>query len=300
MLRLLFVLVITLVGLSASALPRAAADGSLPAVWPALLNCPDVNANGYVGIADVGFVVSKFGTNVVKADDGKFVPGPDYMLLYDVDGGGSVEITDIGTVVARFGDSCPLIETQVAEATLAMAGLPPFDSNPDFRNWDETQAAGFATQTQYVPAMGIHVSDGTYTSTFDNTDPIGMVYKQTGGTPDVLIGAWFVVPVPEVCFVFGIDPTTCSSEEPVGFDGEEDNTDLNPGQRGWHTHTNLCFILGPSGPSVIEQGPGGSHEQCKAVGGVLNFPTYGYMIHLYNFIPNPDGRFLMWNFENIP
>ena len=25
------------------------------------------------------------------------------------------------------------------------------------------------------------------------------------------------------------------------------------------------------------------------------FGTYGYMVHLYNFIPNPNGRFMMWN-----
>ena len=295
---LLFVLVFALVGLAASAAPRPlTADGSLPANWPALLNCPDVNADTGVSAADISFVVSKFGTHVVKASDGKFVPGADYLLLYDVDGGGNVGVSDIATVVARFGDICPLIETQVAEATLAMAGLSPFDSRPDLRNWGEAQAAGFGTQTQYVPAMGIHVSDSTYTATFDHTDPIGMVYKQTGSTPDVLIGAWYVVPVQDVCDIF-LGGQTCSNEEPAGFDGEEDNTDLNPAQRGWHTHTNLCFI--PSGPSVIEQGPGGSHQQCKDAGGILNFPTYGYMIHLYNFIPNPDGRFMMWNFENIP
>ena len=305
---LLFVLIVTLVALSASALPRPAEANSPD--WPALLNCSDVNADGNVSIADIGHIVSKFGTHVVKDTDGKFVPGPDYMLLYDLNGGGNVGVSDIAKAVQDFGATCPLLETQVAAATLAMAGLPPFDSNPDLRNWSEAEPAGWQQTTQYVPAMGIHVQKLEFlTKDFNHLTPVGTVYKSAGGAPDDLIGAWFVVPIPEVCTeftvdpnsgVFGVDPATCDANEPAGFDGPEDNA---PG--GWHDHTGLCTgSVGTTNAQVTETFSQSSEMQANCLGGVFFpcgasgcywFDTYGFMIHLYNFIPNPAGRFQMWN-----
>lgn len=328
--RLLFLVAALVIGLSVTtvAAPPVAAGPAGPANWPALLNCADVDANGSVSIGDVMLVVSKFGTHAVQDDDGKFVPGPGYMLLYDLDGGGAVSIGDISTVVVHFGRSCPLIETQVAAATLAMAGLPPFDSNPDLRNWSEAEADGWEQTTEYVPAMGIHVQSlQGLTQDFNHLTPVGLVYTATApnpfapGVPDVpddLIGAYFVVPIPEVCAefandpnsgIFGIDPQDCSSTIPEGFDGVLDNNPAQGGPGGpfatWHDHTGLCTgNIGTNDARVAETGSQSEASEDACLDGTLFpcgasgcfwFDTYGFMMHLYNFIPNPNGRFQMWN-----
>ncbi len=311
----LLALFFAVLGLSvfAAALPRQAAALPSQADWPALLNCSDVNADGYVTISDVGQVIRKFGTNVVQDtnNDGNWVPDGDYMLLYDVDGGGNVGVSDIATAVADFGSVCDPVETQVAAATLAVAGLPYANhpaTGPDLRNWSTAQPAGWEQTTQYVPSMGIHVQKPAFfITTFDETQPVGLIYKSDGGTPDELIGLWYVVPIPEVCTTLsadpaytglsGVNPATCGTAEPEGFAGAEDNTDLNQVQRGWHDHPWLC--IWNAGTSSAFTNENVSELQCTGTGGVW-FSTYGYMVHLYNFIPNVDGRFMMWNFQNIP
>ncbi len=316
LLALFLVLVFALVGL-ASAAPRPVTAGEppLPDNWPALLNCSDVNADGYVTISDVGQVIRKFGENVVQDTDGKWVPDGDYMLLYDLDGGGNITTSDIATAVDDFGSVCDPVETQVAAATLAVAGLPYANhapTGPDLRNWSSAQLDGWEQTTQYVFSMGIHVQKPAFfITTFDETQPVGLIYKSDGGTPDELIGLWYVVPIPEVCTTLsaypaytglsGVDPGTCDTDEPEGFAGPEDNTDFNPVQRGWHDHPNLC--IWNAGTSSAFTNEDVAEESCTGSGG-LWFGTYGYMTHLYNFIPNfiPDfdARFMMWNFENLP
>ena len=143
---------------SAGPHPAAAGGGLTASNWPPLLNCSDVNADGSVSMIDIGQVVVHFGTEaVLDPDDGRYVPGPGYMLLYDLDGAGFVGTSDILVAVGDFGTICPAVETQVAAATLAMAGLPPFAANPDLRDWSEAEPAGWEQTTQYVSTMGIHV-----------------------------------------------------------------------------------------------------------------------------------------------
>lgn len=280
--RLILFLTVLIIGVFAAA-PRPAA--AIPN-WPPLLNCPDVNADGSVSMIDVAQVVLRFGTVVVQDDDSYYVPGEGYMLLYDVDGGGNVGATDIGTVVQSFGQLCPLVETQVAAATLATM---------KYQDPAVATADGYGAGTQYVQTMGIHRSKIDYSMIFNPENPIGLIYKEApGGGTDELIGLWYVVPVPAVCTVLGVSgPCQPVDVAPVGFDGPEDSTDLNAVQRGWHTHPWLCIF---PGGTVEENVPEGT---CQSQGG-LWFETYGWMVHLYNFIPNAAGRFLMWNFQNLP
>ena len=169
--------------------------------------------------------------------------------------------------------------------------------------------------------MGIHVSRADWLKVdFDPTEPMGLLYTDNGsGQPDELIGMWYVVPIPEVCETFatdpaylglsGIDPATCPAAEPVGFgltDTDEDNLDHNFIQTAWHVHDGWClgdvgldtaWILGIDSEDFCLNdtpgpGPGGDN-------GSLWFDTYGWMLHLYNFIPNPTARFVMWN-SNLP
>ena len=299
--RIILFLAIVTFGLFVTSLPQPTAASNH---WPPLLNCSDVNADGGVTIGDIGLVVGKFGT---------FYPNADYLLLYDVNGGGGVTVGDITRVVMDFGLECPLIDTQVAKATLAMA---------------QYQDCGNALTDQYGPSsggvyvsnMGIHISRFNYLSTtFDLEKPFGLVCseKETGpaGVPDKLIGAWYIIPVDSTCAVYGLGgPCQDSSVQPDGFgvsNNDEDNQDPPGRQSGWHTHINLCVGNG----SLVEMFPpnqdwhqhdgvatedlDGQHECVTHRGGFLNVPIYGWMLHLYNFIPNPDGRFMKWNVNSV-
>ena len=280
-------LAVLLIGLFASAPRPAAAIEN----WPALLNCSDVNADGNVNIIDIGWLVVKFGTEY---------PNDDYLLLYDLSGDGYVNIIDIGTAVLEFGDSCPLIETQVAAATLAVS---------KYRDPAVAAADGYIQASQYVQNMGIHMINIVNQVTYPNCcdigsqleHPVGLLYKETSpgsGVAGELIGLWYIVPVPAVCNLYGI-PGPCQpiDTQPVGFgetNTDEDNLDPDGAgpQRGWHTHPSLC-TWGVGSTSAFTQ-ENVAEDVCQSTGGVW-FSTFGWMNHLYNFIPNPAGRFQNWN-----
>ena len=297
--RLILVLTVLVIGVSASSLPRPAAAIEN---WPALLNCSDVNADGVVNIIDIGAVVLKFGTAY---------PNDDYLLLYDVSGGGAVNILDITTVVQDFGQSCSLINRQVAQGTLAMTGAY---GGPDLRDPQNALDAGYVKSSQMVPSMGIHVFNQTYMETYANCcglglpgepgesqliHPVGLVYTADSSGPmglGTLIGAWYIQPNDVVCDFYGIaTPCQSASEGPIGFGesnaGEEDNE-----AGGWHFHIGLCiWNWGEANASVTE---GASQGSCEGSGGIW-FSNYGWMIHLYNFLANSAGLFQKWN-SNVP
>ena len=299
--QLTLFLIIATFGLFLSALPRPA---TAIENWPPLLNCPDVNADGSVTIGDIGLVVSKFGTAY---------PDADYLLLYDVNGGGSVTVGDIGAAVQDFGQTCPLIDTQLAQATLAMTGAY---GGPDLRDPAQAFAAGFVQSSQDVPAMGVHLFNESYMIAWGDCcslgqpgnpgesqliHPVGLVYTAgVGGAPEELIGMWYIQPNDEVCTYYGL-PTPCESNsvQPVGFgltNTDEDNEDPPGIQDGWHSHSGLCiWDWGTPEADVAENATQGD---CEGSGG-LWFSTYGWMLHVYNFILNPDGRFMKWN-TNVP
>lgn len=169
--------------------------------------------------------------------------------------------------------------------------------------------------------------------------PVGLVYTDidpAGGSvlPGQLISGWYLVPNEEVCEWYGNpNPSQCltTGEEPIGFgvsncgsgdagcsNPEEDNGQYLPnGSEGWHDHQGLCVgNPGTSAAWVTEFHLGGDpgdatladHDNClDGLGGFFNcdltgcqfFYTYGWMMHLYNVIPNPVGRFMQWN-SNLP
>ena len=83
----------------------------------------------------------------------------------------------------------------------------------------------------------------------------------------------------------------------------------------WHEHQGLCGAnYGTTSAFFIDMYPAGDPTTATAadealclsggifpcgVGGCYFFYTYGWMMHLYNFIPNPEGRFMLWN-SNVP
>jgi hypothetical protein len=264
--------------------------------WPPLLNCYDVtdgkdSVDGSVTMADVFVVAGKFGAAY---------PSDDYLLLYDVDGGGSITTSDIFAVAGQFGQECPLIETQVALATLAAI---------KYRDPQQAFDDGYTWASQDVPQMGIHLVNDAYQVAYPDFEsqleyPVGLVYSETSpgsNQPDEFIGVWYNVPNQAVCDFYSIsDPCESDEVQPVGFgvtNTDEDNQDPSGPQQGWHLHEGLCIAgWGTVDAKDWELGPG-TEAICydPPYNGGIWFSTYGWMAHLYNFIPNPDGRFMLWN-----
>jgi hypothetical protein len=299
--RLILFVAIVGFGVFTSALPRPA---TALENWPPLLNCSDVNADGHVDMIDIGWIVLKFGT---------VYPMDNYQLLYDVSGGGAVNVLDIATAIRDFGRICPPIETQVAQATLALIGAY---GGPDLRDPAQAAAAGYIQDSQDVAQMGIHMDNPLYLTAWPNCcslglpgeagesqliHPVGLVYTEApGGGPDELIGGWYLVPNDEVCAFYGIPgPCQSNAEQPLGFgltNADEDNQDPVGAQAGWHVHNGLCvWNWGTTSALTLENV---AQQYCETSGGIW-FSTYGWMLHLYNVIPNPAGRFMLWS-SNVP
>ena len=300
--RMLFVVAIAVaVFVGVSALPRSGEAGNL-AYWDDLApGCFDVTGDGYVDLAnDIFGVIMKYQTQPGDAD---------YSLLYDVSGGGVVDLTNdiLGTIQA-YDTYCDLIDTQVIAATVAIM---------KYRDPAVAFADGYTWGSQYVSQMGIHLYNvsylQTYTTFYDDspmnlamhpeqqahqlTHPFGLVYSDDGGNqPGELIGAWYIVPTPDVCAVYAVQgPCQDEGVMPVGFgltNTDEDNPDPAPFQSAWHTHNGICvWNVNTVNALVGENVPEGACQGSENIW----FPLYGWMMHLYNFVPNPEGRFMKWN-----
>ncbi len=299
---LLVVAVAVAVFVGVSALPRSGEAGNI-STWPDLApGCFDVTGDGYVDLAnDIFGVIMKYQTQPGDAD---------YSLLYDVSGGGIVDLTnDIFGTVQAYDTYCSLIDTQVIAATVATM---------KYRDPAVAFADGYTWGSQYIPNMGIHLYNEsylqTYTTFYDGslanlalppdqqnhqlTRPFGLVYSNAGGNqPGQLIGVWYIDPTQDLCD-FHTVPGPCQSPSvmPVGFgltNTDEDNPDPAPFQSGWHTHTGLCVRdFGTVNAAVT--GENTSEASCLSHSDHW-FSLYGWMMHLYNFVPNPDGRFMKWN-----
>ena len=297
--QVIWVAAIAVVGLlGLSALPQSSFAGNNPD-WPDLSpNCNDISGDGYVDLPnDILGVIQRFGAQ--WGDD-------DYALLYDVSGGGVIDLpNDILGVVQSYDTTCSLTDTQVVLGTLAVM---------KYEDPAVAFADGYTYGGQYVSQMGIHLVNVAYqtqyTTFYDPVTgedqlrhPVGLVYSETSPgsmVPDVFLGPWYNVAVPAVCDFYGL-PGPCQdvNVQPVGFgttNTDEDNQDPAGPQAGWHTHAGLC-VTGAGTVNAVDRelGPG-SEQQCYDLyPGSIWFSTYGWMMHLYNFVPNPEGRFMLWN-----
>lgn len=305
MIKLILLVVLTVAALTVTTLSGSDQAHAGPD-WPGgpLLNCADLDGDGSVTVADSLIILQRFNRNY---DD-----DPDtYSLLADLNGDRAVGFPDFLVLVRQLSNTCPLTESQVAKATLAAE---------KYRDPTQATADGYILSSQYVPSMGIHMVNAGNQVAFPDLDnvacnvsgglgatcqlenPVGLLYTETspGSTvPDQLIGVWIIVPTQEVCDLYGIQGA-CQPEgtQPVGFgltNTDEDNIDPDGAgpQRGWHTHPGLCvWNWGTTSAFVNQNVP---QADCLSTGGQAWFSTYGWMIHVYNFIPNPDGRFQNWS-----
>ena len=320
--RLLLVFAVAVVGLvSLSALPRSGEAGNIP-TWPDLApGCFDVTGDGYVDLAnDIFGVIMKYQTEPGDAD---------YSLLYDVSGGGIVDLTNdiLGTILA-YDTYCTDIDTQVV---LATAGMQRYQDCDDAiaDGYGGVQPTGV-----WVPNMGIHISKTSninlpfYDGSDENlalapedqqhqlTNPFGLVCteKQGGqaGRPDQLIGAWYIIPTNDTAWLYNLlganlqPPHQPNDLQPVGFGdsnvdednlsetGLPDNDCVGFCNSGWHIHWNLCVGNGFL-TELGEDFPNAQTYCVETLGGFVLINPYGWMLHFYNFIPNPEGRFFKWN-----
>jgi hypothetical protein len=197
-----------------------------------ILDCPDVDGNGSVTAGDIARVVGKFGTSDGNAG---------YHPLYDVGSPvGAVTAGDLAAAVVDFGDnngngSCPLVDTEIAQATLWALEDHPAILN---QNDGALAALGYYQASFYVPGQGIHyVNRDNWDGVYDPTAPEGLVYVDNKLMAQLyvidgdVVGWGPVVPPPpdqididEFC-VPPVGETTCS------WAGDED---------GWHWHVDLC------------------------------------------------------------
>ena len=303
--RLIVLLVIAVaVGLfGVSSLPSSSsATHILPTDWdPLSSTCYDVNGDGLVDLPnDILGVIQRF--NAKWGDD-------NYALVYDVTGGGVIDLPNdiLGTIIAfnpTLPANCSDVDTQVIRAAAAL--LP-------YQDCQDAVADGYSTSGLYVGNMGIHISkNANMRADFDPdywdpveeeythlANPFGLVCTEDPNVqykPDNLIGAWYIIPVASTGVLYGMSgPFQSDTVPPDGFATGEDYIAYSGGgaQAGWHTHENLCVGFNPA--FLNEQGPGGTQSSCLAIGGSLNISLYGWMLHLYTFVPNPDGRFMRWN-----
>lgn len=310
--RLLFVLLIAVAGVvGISALPGDTSAGAPVLTWSSLSEtCHDTNGDGLIDLPnDILSVIQRH--NTVFGGPPNPYTGLEYSLVYDVKGpnepGGTIDMpNDILSVILAHGTTCSLIDTQVVAATVAVM------------KYDDPAVAfadGYAYGGQYIGNMGIHLINSayqvTYTTFYDPVTgedqlrhPVGLVYSETfpgSMVPDVFLGPWYNIAVPPVCDFYSM-PGPCQdvNVQPVGFGAtntDEDNQDPPGIQASWHEHFGLCVAgWGTVNAMDYELGPN-TEQECydPPYNGDVWFSVYGWMMHLYSFVPNPDGRFMLWN-----
>lgn len=275
-----------------------------PTKWPPLsATCNDVTGDGSVDLLfDILPVIQRYATSYGGPPNAN---GLEYALLYDVNGGGEVDLLgDVLGVIQAYGQTCSVADQQVVLATAATM---------QYQNCQDALADGYSQTTNFVPNMGIHLSKNSNAARVfwngdpnDPTDqirnPVGLICTDSDpspGTdvPDKLIGMFYIQPNLEACFVYPGAPI-CDDAEPVGFDGPEDNTDVGTVQKAWHTHPGLC-VWG-LGTNQAGTGEGFTQSGCAAQQQPnIWFSEFGWMVHLFNFIPNDSGRFLFFS-ANVP
>lgn len=307
----------------------------LPSDWPAISQtCNDVTGDGKVDLANdiLGVILH---ANTQWGDD-------NYALLYDTAGGGQVDLPNdiLGTILSfdptgvhgpveygGDGTNCPLLDTQIIRAAAAVMR---------YQDCQAAAADGYESTGVYVPDMGIHITKlANLRNTFDPdagwdgidpltatdlANPFGLVCSidpswNGSGAPPVgkLIGPWYIVPNDStgtlyqnlgapVSSPYLPDEFPPAATPPVGFSGTADYYEYDASHGGvqaaWHTHWNLCVQPG----SLSELGPNPPQGACN--NGLIIY-DYGWMLHMYNFVPNTnqasvesgggDPRFSRWN-----
>jgi hypothetical protein len=218
--------------------------------------CPDMNGDVKVNSTDQLIVALAFNKKFGQAG---------YTRLKDWNGDRIINSTDMLGVAKSFGIKCPLVDQQIRAATVAME---------KYQDINVAIADGYAQVTPFIPGQGRHMIKGGVAglgqdAVFDPAQPESLLYEPDSKTPGGwrLGGAMYIMPISLVPLV------------PDGFDGNEDS---------WHYHDALC--IWNNGGSVAENTV---QSDCLArSGNPVWLEKAGWLVHLWNFVPNPAGRFV--------
>lgn len=293
---------VTLLAFGASSGPGAGdVHASSPGTTVApLLSCPDVGGDGTVDLFnDIFGVAFKFGTDADAVGPGE----PDgYHVLYDVGvADGTIDLlNDIFGVAFSFSEACPLVDVQVAKATLW--GI---NNVPATENEAALEAMGYYQASFDVPGQGVHyVNLENWDGVFDPEAPEGLVYNNGKFVAQLYVTDGTAV---------GWGTHAATSYPPpavphnVDLEGDADGPQCSPAcswagtYDGWHMHYYLCTTnIGTSAASAL---PGFSTQgSCLIYGGgdplctipITATPCYrwaqnvGWMGHLWNQQLNPN------------
>jgi hypothetical protein len=216
--------------------------------------CPDQNGDTRVNTTDMLILAQAFNKRFGQ---------PGYTRLKDWNADRKINSTDMLGTVKSFGKRCSLLDQQIRAATVAME---------QYQNVNVAIAAGYVQVTPFIPGQGRHMIKGGslgQDAVFDPAQPESLLYEPDSSTPGGwrLGGAMYVMPINLVPLV------------PDGFEGGEDP---------WHYHAGLC--LWNSGASVADNT---TQASCLAhSGNPIWIEKAGWLVHLWNFVPNPAGRFV--------
>lgn len=223
--------------------------------------CFDVDGNGAVNSADLGLVASVFGRRFGQ---------PGYTRLRDWDANGVINSADLGGTAADFTSSCPQVDREVRAATAGME---------QFQNIQAAWNSGFFQGTPYIPGQGLHMIKGPIDSQdliFDPAAPESLLYKPDSTRPGGyrLAGGMWVIPYSKTTL------------PPDGFTTNDD---------AWHYHDGLC-VWGWNGTGYTAVAENTTEQWCmQRPGNPIWMAKAGWLVHLWNYIPNPRGRFVEVN-----
>lgn len=137
-----------------------------------------------------------------------------------------------------------------------------------YRDVSAARADGYLQVTQVVPGLGAHFINPALmgSGTFDPAHPPILLYDYAPGGGFELVGVSWALPKRPG------DETPPAS--PLGA------------LAAWHYHTDLCFGLKGSAPTVST----GTAAGCRAAGGVFLAQT-PWMVHAWIFRDSPEGVF---------
>ena len=279
-----------------------------------LLTCPNVDGDdrGIILSSDILIPVRQYRTD---ADD------PGYVFMYDIDADGLGRSSDILDVVRRYRDTCPLVDVQVAQATLWA-----LDNAPLTEDVAALSAIGYTQAGPDVPGQGVHYANFTNWAdgVFNLQAPEGLVYH--GGK----LAAQLYVSDGSIAGWVGEDPTLggpCND----GVDNDDadtladaadpdcqipavpsgqapDDVDIDKfcypapcswdGGEGWHLHYRLCRLhIGTPNADLTLTADAATCESANNSG--CSPPPYGcgewswsarvgWMGHLWNHLPNAN------------
>jgi glucose/arabinose dehydrogenase len=229
--------------------------------------CFDVNGDTAVNAIDLGLVAASFGKNYANNNQ-QGTNG--YYRMRDWNADRSINAIDLAGTAQDFTASCPQVDREIRQATVYME---------QFQNVNAAIAANYFQVTPYIPGQGRHmVLNASYPNDtlFEPGRPESLLYEPCTGTGTGCVNGW------RLGGAMYIIPIMLEPLPPDGFSTIDD---------AWHYHNGLC--IWNNGNAVQENT---TQSDCLSRSGNPNWSEKaGWLVHLWNYVPNPNGRFVEVN-----